>query len=74
MIDLEKFQTLWNILAPLNRTFGKHNITIEIWAGSESGRLNIQLNWKTFIGEAEFNNLDEAIAKANEIIKTIILD
>jgi hypothetical protein len=74
MINLEKFQTLWNILAPLNQTLGKHNVTIELWAGSEIGRLNLQLNWKEIIGEEEFNNLDEAITKANKIIKKITLD
>jgi hypothetical protein len=33
MINLEKFQTLWNILAPLNQTFSKHNVTIELIMG-----------------------------------------
>lgn len=74
MINLEKFQTLSNILAPLNQTWGEHNVTIELWAGSERGRLNCQLNWKEDIREVEFSNLDEAIAKANEIIQKINLD
>lgn len=45
-------------LSPYNATLGEHNVDIT-WFSSTSGIINIMMNWKCFIGEMYFSNLDE---------------
>ena len=73
-MNISKFEELCNILAPLNATQGEHSVTIEIWAGTELGMLNVRLDYKTEIFEVAFCSLDRAILRAKEIVKKVGLD
>ncbi|WP_414755919.1 hypothetical protein [Anabaena sp. CCY 9910] len=56
-----KIDELFKILEPLNKTQGEHSVSVTFYPGMKRGVINFMLDWKNFVGEQEFENIDEAI-------------
>ncbi|PHJ59058.1 hypothetical protein VF14_13460 [Nostoc linckia z18] len=56
-----KIDELFKLLKPLNRTQGEHSVSVTFYPGVKGGVINFMLDWKTLIGEKEFDDIDEAI-------------
>ncbi|ODG97144.1 hypothetical protein A4S05_01810 [Nostoc sp. KVJ20] len=56
-----KIDELFKLLEPLNKTQGEHSVSVTFYPGVKGGVINFMLDWKTFIGEKEFDDIDEAI-------------
>ncbi|MBN3992608.1 MAG: hypothetical protein HWQ36_19365 [Nostoc sp. NMS2] len=66
---MTKMDELFKLLEPLNKTQGEHSVTVTFYPGMKGGVINFMLDWKTFIGEKEFDNIDEAIKFAYSLRK-----
>lgn len=70
MIDEQsKMNELFKLLEPLNKTQGEHSVSVTLFPGIKGGVINFMLDWKNFIGEKEFDDIDEAIKFAYELQK-----
>ncbi|MBG1242589.1 hypothetical protein [Nostoc sp. NZL] len=65
---------LFKLLEPLNKTQGEHSVSVTFNPGMKGGVINFMLDWKTFIGEQEFDNIDEAIKFAYSLQKKAGID
>lgn len=64
-----KIDELFNILEPLNKTQGEHSVSVTLYPGRKCGIIHFMLNWKSFIGEKKFDDIDEAIKFAYSLQK-----
>ncbi|QIR41774.1 hypothetical protein HCG51_34385 (plasmid) [Tolypothrix sp. PCC 7910] len=56
-----KIDELFKLLEPLNKTQGKYSVSVTFYPGIKGGVISFMLDWKTFIGEKDFDDIDEAI-------------